>query len=91
MMYGYDSGMSGWGYVLMTVAALLVAGLAAMGTLMLIRSGATTRRSAADPVRQTKAQRILEQRFAAGEVDQDEFRSRMDVLRSTAKSNTGGS
>ncbi len=85
MMYGYDSGMSGWGYVLMTVAVLLVAGLAAMGALVLIRSGAAARRSAPDPARQTEAQRILEQRFAAGEVDQDEFRSRMDVLRSTTK------
>ncbi|MGX6607092.1 hypothetical protein ACWKSP_33960 [Micromonosporaceae bacterium Da 78-11] len=85
MMYGYDSGMSGWGYVLMTAAVLLVAGLVAMGTLVLVRSGAAARRSAADPGRQTEAQRILEQRFAAGEVDQDEFRSRMNVLRSTTK------
>jgi putative membrane protein len=85
MMYGHDSGMSGWGYVLMTTAVLLVAGLVAAGMLLLIRSGAATRRSAADPVRQTEAERILEQRFAAGEVDQDEFRSRMDVLRSTVK------
>jgi putative membrane protein len=85
MMYGYDSAMSGWGYVLMTVAVLLVAGLVAMGTLVLIRSGAAARRSPAEPMRQTEAERILEQRFAAGEVDQDEFRSRMDVLRSAVK------
>jgi putative membrane protein len=85
MMYGYDSGMSGWGYALMTVAVLLVAGLVATGTLVLIRSGTAARRSPTDVMRQTEAERILEQRFAAGEVDQDEFRSRMDVLRSAAK------
>jgi uncharacterized membrane protein len=64
---------------------LLVAGLVATGTMMLIRSGAAARRSTADAMRQTEAERILEQRFAAGEVDQDEFRSRMVVLRSTVK------
>ena len=85
MMYGYDSGMGGWGFVLMAAVVLLIAGLVAAGTLVLIRNAATARRPASDAMRQTEAERILEQRFAAGEVDQDEFRSRMDVLRSTVK------
>ena len=84
-MYGHDSGMSGWGYVLMTAAVLLIVGVVAMGTLVLIRSGTAARRSTTDAMRLTEAERILEQRFAAGEVDQDEFRSRMKVLRSTVK------
>ena len=85
MMYGYDSGMSGWGYALMATAVLLIAGLVAVGMSVVIRSGAAARRSSTDVMRQTEAERILERRFAAGEVDQDEFRSRMDVLRSTVK------
>jgi putative membrane protein len=85
MMYGYGSGMSGWDHVLMIAVALLVAGLVATGTLVLIRRGAAARRPATDATRQGEAQRILEQRFARGEVDPDEFRTRMDVLRSNVK------
>ena len=85
MMYGYGNGMSGWGYVLMIAALLVVVGLVATGVLVVIRSGAAARRPATDLMRSQEAERILEQRFARGEVDQDEFRSRMDVLRSNVK------
>ncbi len=58
MMYGYDSGMSGWGYVLMTAAVLLIAGLVATVTLVLIRSGATARRSATGAMCKTEAESV---------------------------------
>jgi putative membrane protein len=81
MMYGYDNGMSGWGYVLMIAALLVIIGLVVAAALVLIRSGATARRPGTDAMRRGDAERILEQRFARGEVGQDEFRSRMGVLR----------
>jgi putative membrane protein len=82
MMYGYGNGMSGWGYLLMIAALVLVVGLITAGALVLVRSGAAARRPATDLMRTQEAERILERRFARGEVDQDEFRSKMDVLRS---------
>ncbi|MGX6608475.1 hypothetical protein ACWKSP_41105 [Micromonosporaceae bacterium Da 78-11] len=85
MMYGYGNGMSGWVYLLMIVALVAIALLAAVGVLVLIRTMAATRRPATDLMRRQEAQRILEQRFARGEVDQDEFRMRADVLRGTGK------
>ena len=81
MMYGYGNGMSGWGYALMIAALLVVVGLVITGVLVLVRSGAAARRPVTDQMRRQDSERILEQRFARGEVDQDEFRSRMDVLR----------
>jgi uncharacterized membrane protein len=59
--------------------------LAASGVLVFIRSRAAVPRPATDVTRRQQAQRILEQRFARGELDQDEFRSRVDVLRSNVK------
>lgn len=85
MMYGYDNGMSGWGYILMTAALLVIISMVVAAALVLIRSGATARRPAPDAMRRRDAERIIEQRFALGEVDQDEFRSRMDVLQSDVK------
>jgi putative membrane protein len=85
MMYGYGNGMSGWGYGLMIAVLLVVVGLVVTGVLVLIRRGAAARRPATEVVRRHEGERILEQRFARGEVDQDEFRSKMDVLRRNVK------
>jgi putative membrane protein len=82
MMYGYGNGMSGWGYVLMALVTLVVVALVVIGVLVLARIGNATRRRPADAVLRPPAELILEERFARGEVDQDEFRSRMDGLRS---------
>jgi putative membrane protein len=85
MMYGYGNGMSGWGYVLMIAAMLVVLALVTGGVLVLIRSVTAARRPAADLIHRQEAERILEQRFARGEVDQDEFRSRINALRSNGR------
>ena len=85
MMYGYGNGMSGWGYLLMIAGLLVLVGLVATGMLVVVRGGAAVRRPVSDQQHRQEAERILEQRFARGEIDQDEFRSRMDVLRSTVR------
>jgi putative membrane protein len=72
MMYGYGTGMSGWGYLMMILATLVLAGLVAAGVLALARVRNAARRPGAE--------QILEERFARGEVDAEEFRSRMDEL-----------
>lgn len=72
MMYGYGNGMSGWGWVLMVAALLMVIGLVATGIVVYVRIKVAARRSAGRAVRSQEAQRILEQRFARGEVGQDD-------------------
>jgi putative membrane protein len=85
MMYGYGTGMTAWGYVLMIAALVAVVGLVTMGVLLLIRSQAASRRPATEHTRRQPAERILEQRFARGEVDEDEFQHTTGLLRSHVK------
>jgi putative membrane protein len=81
MMYGY--GWS-WGWMLaMGVVMLLV--IAGIVVAVMFATRGSGRRSAAGgdpPAPQSRAQAILEERFARGEIDEDEFRRRLEALRS---------
>ena len=70
-MYGHGAGMNGWGYAVLVLAALVLVGLVVAGVLALAR--------------RPGAEQILQERFARGEVDGDEFRSRMDELHADSK------
>jgi putative membrane protein len=80
----YGDHVSGWGYALMTVSmvffwALVVAGIVAL-VHYLGRSGQPTR-TPPTGTRPTPEQ-VLAERFARGEIDEDEYRKRLDILRS---------
>jgi putative membrane protein len=81
MMY-YGPGMSAWGYLLMTANMLLFWGLVIAGIVLLVRylgrSGAAAPGQAG---RNPRAEAILAERFAHGEIDEQEYRSRLNVLR----------
>jgi putative membrane protein len=77
MMYGQGAGMNGWGYAVMVLAVMVLVGLVAAGVLALARLG--------NPTRHPGAEQILQERFARGEVDEQEFRSRMDGLRTDSR------
>jgi putative membrane protein len=74
MMNGWD--MSGWGWVWMTVMMLLIIAAAVWIAVVLARGGAMpgTRSEPQDPVT------ILDQRFARGEIDEDQYRRRRQML-----------
>ena len=76
MMWWYGNSMGGWGYLFMMVGPLLVGILATGGvvTLVWILRGGTA--AAAD--------QILAGRFARGEIDEEDYQRRLDVLRGTA-------
>ena len=73
MMFWYGNGMSGWGYVLMTVGMLLFWGLVILGVVVVVRYLAGGRHRSADEV--------LAERLARGEIDEPEYRSRKAALR----------
>ncbi|WAL64577.1 SHOCT domain-containing protein [Amycolatopsis cynarae] len=92
MMYWYGNGM-GWGYVLMTVTTVLFWALVIAGVVALIRylsrkpggtsgTGGTagTGGGPAAPSRPTPEQ-LLAERFARGEIDEQEYRRGLEVLR----------
>jgi putative membrane protein len=80
-MFWYHGGTNGWGWLVMSVGTLLFwAVLVAAGVLFfraLNRGPGDLRHSGA---RNTPEQ-LLAERFARGEIDEDEYRRRLSVLR----------
>ena len=78
MMFGYDNGVGWGGWVLMVLAMVAFWGLVVWAILGLFRSGPTPGtgqdEAAADP------RRILDARFARGEIELEEYQARRDAL-----------
>ena len=86
MMYWYGSGMSGWGYALMTVSMILFWGAVIFGIVLLVRYfGRSGQPPAARPPRSAEPpqspERLLAERFARGEIGEEEYQQRLAVLR----------
>lgn len=84
-MDGYDDyGMSGWMWV--WGAALVVGALALVGGLIwaIVATAARTRAAAGptppQPTGSTPARRILDERYARGDLDTEEYRERLQTL-----------
>jgi len=81
MMY-YGPGTGAWGYLLMTVNMLLFWGLVIAGIVILVRyPGRSGLAASGQPGQHTRAEAILAERFAQGEIDEEEYRRRLKVLR----------
>jgi putative membrane protein len=87
MMYsGIGIGMSGWGTAVMIVSNLLFWGLAVAAVVAAIRySGRST------PIARGPApQQLLAERFARGDIDEDDYARRLQVLRAGPRSSAPG-
>jgi len=76
--YGNGNGMDGWGYTLMTVSMVLFWGLVIYGVIAMVRYLGRQDRSVAT---RPTAEQVLAERFAHGQIDEREYRERLDVLR----------
>lgn len=74
--YDHGHGMSAWGWVGTTASILLVLALLVLGGLLLVRS---MRRPPAGPPPRSPEQ-VLAERFARGEIGEEEYRSRLAAL-----------
>jgi putative membrane protein len=82
MMGWYHDGSWGWGgWLLMTLSMALVWGLAIGAIVMLFRSDKSSRPG--ETAGRQHPEQILAERFARGEIDEDEYRARADVLHHT--------
>jgi len=83
MMY-WGNGMGGWGMVLMTFSGLLFWGLIITGIVLLVRSmgrvGQPGSAATQTPTQTPTPQQVLADRFARGEIDEDEYTRRLQVL-----------
>ena len=81
MMPGYGSGMGGWGFMFMSLGGLIFLALIGLVIWLLVRS--TGSNSGSQPSTSgDSAREILAQRYARGEIDEDEYHRRMQALAS---------
>ena len=74
MMY-WNGDWNGWAWAVMLISMLAFWALVALGIWLAVRS------SSAPPERSRSAEETLRQRYAAGELDDEEFARRLEVLR----------
>jgi putative membrane protein len=81
MMYGWDGwGWGGW--ILMTIAMVVFWAIVITAIVLGVRYVATATSQRDRPTPDTnRAEDVLAERFARGEIDEDEFRRRMTALR----------
>nr|WP_238438440.1 SHOCT domain-containing protein [Frankia nepalensis] len=94
-MFWYGHGMSGWGWCAMSVGMLLFWTALIIGAVLLtralIRSGKWDRLSMRPPAEppadhgpaRPSPEQVLADRFARGEIDEQEFRARLGALHET--------
>jgi putative membrane protein len=68
--------MNGWGWVGMTLSTALFVGLLVLGGLVLVRVARQLERPAAP----LSPEQVLAERYARGDIDEEEFRRRMATL-----------
>ena len=84
-MYWGGDGMAWWGYLLMSVSMIVFWGLVIGGIIALVRYlGRPPEQSQTGPVQPTPEQ-ILAERFARGELDEEEYRHRLDALHGNSR------
>lgn len=85
VMFWYDHDPSGWGWFTMSIGMVLFwAVLITFGVLLfraLSRSGGDTGATTSAPPPGPGAEQLLAERFARGEIDEDEYRRSLTVLR----------
>lgn len=82
MMYGWDGwGWGGW--IVMTVLMVVFWAVVITAIVLAIRyaSAGGQRSQAAGDASTRKAEDVLAERFARGEIDDEEYRQRMSLLR----------
>ncbi len=86
MMDWYGHGMGTGGWVVMIAVMIFFWGLVVLAGVMIFRSGGPRSRGAADGggTNERGALEILDERFARGEVDREEYEARRAVLRGSA-------
>ena len=84
-MYWYDRGhMNGWGWTLMTAGTVAFWAVVITGIVLLVRYlSRTDRPGGRDQWRPTAPDQLLAERFARGQIDEDEYRRRLETLRAT--------
>ncbi|MCX5095976.1 SHOCT domain-containing protein [Streptomyces sp. NBC_00365] len=88
MLFWYDHGVGGWGWFAMSAGMILFWALIITFGVLLYRAlarprGSSDRADARPPG--PSPEQFLAERFARGEIDEDEYHRRLTVLRETTE------
>ena len=89
MMFWYDGNMSGWGWFGMSLGMIVFWGLIITAFVLLFRAlsrpapGGPHDVTPGAPPTPPSAEQLLAERFARGEIDEEEYQRRLRVLHST--------
>lgn len=83
MMY-WGNGMGGWAMLLMTVSGLLFWALIIAGIVVLVRYLSRGAQLGPAAVHMPTPEQVLADRFARGEIDEDEYSRRLQFLRTVS-------
>ncbi|MEV0164003.1 hypothetical protein [Nonomuraea fuscirosea] len=82
MMWWDHSGMNNWSYALMILSALLLWGLLVTVIVLAVRQASTSARTGPeDGSASPAAEELLARRFARGEIDAEQYRAGLELLR----------
>ena len=82
MMNWYGNGMGGWGYALMTVSTALFWGLLIVAAIALVRYlNRSSHTGGNPPVHRSTPEQLLAERYARGDIDDEEYQCRLETLR----------
>lgn len=87
-MMWFGDHMNGWDYVLMGFGTILFWGLIVAGIVVLVHYLGRGEHAGLRPGDRPTAERVLAERFARGEIDEEEYRRRLDTLRAAGGSVT---
>ncbi len=84
-MYGFGwDGMSGWGWIGMTVMMVFWIAILALAVWAISRAVSHPTQLPSGPSDEDRAMRTLRERFARGEITEDEYRQASRTLHDTA-------
>jgi putative membrane protein len=95
VMYWYGDHMTGWGYGLGIISMVLFWGLLIVALVAVVRYVGRGHQEGSPPQppaagsQPPSAERLLAERFARGEIDADEYRQRLEILREGERTAAG--
>jgi len=88
MMDWYGHGIGGWGYGLTALIMILLWAAVICGIVALVRYTRPHTAQGPEPVQPPAPERLLAERFARGEIDEDEYHQRLTSLRAAGPAGT---
>jgi putative membrane protein len=88
MMNWYGHGIGGWGYGLTTLIMILFWAAVIYAIVALVRYTRPNGARRPEPVQPPTPERLLAERFARGEIDEDEYHQRLTSLRAAGPAGT---